>query len=268
MTRIPDLERALHHAAQRLEDPAPTQKRPSRRWRAPVLATVVALSVSGAALAASGVLEEGDPVPPSPALESRLGGIAPGTTRVLNVRAADPDAGLPWTIRVFRTNNGRLACIQVGRVQNGQLGVIGRYGAFQNDGAFHRLPVNSKQNVGCGGFTAPDQIRNSGITTMSASGASDLPTNDAPAADTRIIRYGFAGPRADRVELRVGDRLTSAPADRRDGGAYILVTDGRTAGPDAVFETVYTNGLRCPELMHHPGTTAPKPDPRCARIRQ
>lgn len=267
MTRIPNLERALHQAARRLDQPTltPAPTRRPNRWRLPLLATVSTLAIAAGAIAATGVLQEGDPVPSSPRFASTLGEITPGTTRLLDVRAADPDGGLPWTLRVFRTRDGKLACTQIGRTQNGQLGAIGRYGAFDDDGKFHRVAVDSVQNMSCGGLPDNGALRTSGLTTIAASGSTAGTLDGADPADTRVIRYGFAGPDAKQVELRAGAHSQTVPVDQEDSGAYVLVSDGRVASIDATFEVVYNDGARCPDYLPKPGIPTPRLDPRCNR---
>jgi hypothetical protein len=269
MTRIPDLERALHRAAQRLEHPSPTPtpSRGHKRWRLPLLATISTLAIAGGAIAATGVLEEGDPVPASPRMTSTLGEITPGTTRLVDVRAPDPDGGIPWTIRIFRTRDGQLACTQVGRTQNGQLGAIGRYGAFRNDGRFHRVAVTSVQNMSCGGLPKTGALRGTGLTTVSASGAAARSRNGADPSDTRVVRYGFAGPDAVRVELRAGAHQQSMRVNPDDSGAYLLVTRGDIDTRDATLEVVYQDGVRCLDFIPRPNGTPPTIDPRCDRLR-
>ena len=147
MSRLPQLQRALVAAAERVEAaPARTTLR-RRRVRTLAIALAVALGLAGVAYAATQLIETGEPVPPPPHSGSLLDRIVPGTTRVLPVRAADPDGGPPWGLRVFRAKSGAF-CVQTGRVVNGKLGVLGQDGAFHNDGRFHELPVVAE---GCGG---------------------------------------------------------------------------------------------------------------------
>ena len=120
MSRLPQLQRALVAAAERVEAaPARTTLR-RRRVRTLAIALAVALGLAGVAYAATQLIETGEPVPPPPHSGSLLDRIVPGTTRVLPVRAADPDGGPPWGLRVFRAKSGAF-CVQTGRVVTGSL---------------------------------------------------------------------------------------------------------------------------------------------------
>jgi hypothetical protein len=113
------------------------------------------------------------------------------------VRAADPDGGPPWGVRVFRSTPG-LACVQVGRVYKGKLGVLGQDGAFDNDGKFHELTVAAE---GCGSVDARGQMfMDGGGNTENASGVAwqvkTCETRQERAArtggDLKILREGLA----------------------------------------------------------------------------
>ena len=178
MTRLPGLEEALVAAARRAEPQGATARSTRRRRPARLLVAVLlgVLTLGGIAVAATQLIQTGEPVPPNPQDHSLLGKIKPGTTRLLSLRVADPDGGPPWGMRVFRTivktppNGARrdVACTQTGRVVDGKLGVIGKDGSFNNDGKFHELPV---QADGCGGLDARGQLFfQSGSNAQVASG--------------------------------------------------------------------------------------------------
>ncbi len=212
MSRLPQLQRALVAAAERVEAaPARTTLR-RRRVRTLAIALAVALGLAGVAYAATQLIETGEPVPPPPHSGSLLDRIVPGTTRVLPVRAADPDGGPPWGLRVFRAKSGAF-CVQTGRVVNGKLGVLGQDGAFHNDGRFHELPVVAE---GCGGRP--------GVNFPAIDGAANAQTASAysyrVACETRHDRYlrRVVTPRsiraALRLQLRRGERA-AARVERR-----------------------------------------------------
>ena len=179
MTRLPGLEEALVAAARRAEPQGATARSTRRRRPARLLVAVLlgVLTLGGIAVAATQLIQTGEPVPPNPQDHSfLLGKTKPGTTRLLSLRVADPDGGPPWGMRVFRTivktppNGARrdVACTQTGRVVDGKLGVIGKDGSFNNDGKFHELPV---QADGCGGLDARGQLFfQSGSNAQVASG--------------------------------------------------------------------------------------------------
>jgi hypothetical protein len=165
-------------AAARREESTSTAAEPRRiarlrfpRRRSRRLLTLLVLTgglAGGAAFAATRLIQTGEPVPARPRAQSQLlGAIVPGTTRLLSVRAPDPDGGPPWGLRVFRTKH-ELACVQVGRVVDGKLGVLGQDGAFHDDGRFHELPVAAE---GCGSLDANGQMfMSGGANTQTASG--------------------------------------------------------------------------------------------------
>ena len=111
----------------------------SRRVNAVVMAVVLVLAGGAIAVAATGVLS-GSPVKQQGRLSPNAGiGVpAPGGSRLLALRAADPQGGLPWGMRLVHTTRGEI-CVQIGRLDDGQLGQLGIDGAFHDDGRFHPL---------------------------------------------------------------------------------------------------------------------------------
>ena len=151
MSRLPQLERLLVEEAKRQDRVAGRTHR--RGIRLLFTALLIVLAGGSVAVAASRLLPEGRAVP---APKQATGGYVhryTGTDRVLAVRAPDPDGGLPWALRFTRSRpTGGLGCTQVGRVQNGRLGVVGTDGAFADDGRFHPLPKALIR--ACGGLDA------------------------------------------------------------------------------------------------------------------
>lgn len=285
MTRLPTLEGALRDAAQRVHDGVPVVPAPAPRWfgripRTPatVLVLLAGLGATGGAVAATGLLERGEPVPKSARpFAGGLASITPGSTRIMRVRAADPDGGPPWGLRIFRTTDG-LACQQFGRVQNGELGVIGRDGAFGDDGRFHPNPADRQQSGACGGLLDGGQLYGAGLMSgIPASGYSGRaggavggcvervdPSTQSPQTRRRLrglpvcgkgvgrtVIYGFAGSEATRVELRGSDRPAVAPGDG-DSGAWLFVL--RSGAPWTSVRITYRGGIVCTEPL---GTARP-----------
>ena len=57
--------------------------------------------------------------------------VAPATSTVTALRAADPERGQPaWTLRLARSETG-LQCSTVGQVHEGAFGLVGLDGAFR-----------------------------------------------------------------------------------------------------------------------------------------
>jgi hypothetical protein len=168
---IPEIERQLRDAAERqAQTPLARAIASSRRLRGRLLARpfIVAAAVlvggAGAAFAAKALVGIGSPAAPEyPSFGER---IIPAGTRLLSLRVPDPAGGPPWGMRLIYTTADRLdpvrnhktarwGCVQVGRVVDGQLGILGQDGAFHNDGLFHELPV---QPEACGSLTSSGQL--------------------------------------------------------------------------------------------------------------
>ena len=63
-------------------------------------------------------------------------------------RTAEPSGGLPWGLRMVQTKRG-VACIGLGRLRAGHIGLLGQDGSFGNDGRFHpRSPTDGSQWCG------------------------------------------------------------------------------------------------------------------------
>jgi hypothetical protein len=217
---------------------------PRRRLRMVGAALAVLLGSATIALAASGVLN-GSPVARHGSLDPRVGdGLpAPGGSRLLSLRVADPAGGLPWGMRVVHTTRGKV-CVQIARVQGGQLGELGADGAFADDGRFHPLapdvlegntPANA--NIVC---VLAGQILTGRLTSIDRS-ASRAPDGAAlPPEDRREVSFGLLGPhalsitRATEHGPRTG-RLTAGT------GAYLFVARARQAGAQGSYGAGYAS---------------------------
>jgi hypothetical protein len=270
MSRLPDLERALFDAAARLDAPPATAPRPrhARRWHRrgmPLLAGLASLLVAGGAVAAvTGLLDTGDPVPSAPSNQSPL---VPKTQRLVlaGIRAADPDGGPAWGIGMYdaapkgsAARKQTATCVVVGRVQNGQLGVVGRDGVFGDDGRFHPLSPTAQSSGMCTGRAADGAffaissgppIPASGYTgapggpvggcreRVNLNGPTVSPQTrrrlrNVPQCSRRSLRdviAGFAGPRAVTATLTAPGYRKSLTLRRSDSGAYLFVLRPTTA---------------------------------------
>jgi hypothetical protein len=167
---VPETERQLREAAERMaKSPVSRVLDRSRRWRGRFLTRplVIGLAIvsgaTGVALAARALVGVGTPAPREyPNLNVT---ILPAETRLLSVRVPDPGGGPPWGMRLIFVSGDRhgpeavrhgasaskhvvrWGCVQIGRVVDGKLGVLGQDGAFHDDGLFHELPV---QPESCG----------------------------------------------------------------------------------------------------------------------
>jgi hypothetical protein len=261
MTRLPELERQLLSAAVALEG------RRRRWWRIPLLGGVTLALTATAYGATQLLLPEGDPVPKAPpAQRASLPEMDRGTTRLTSLRAPDPEGGLPWGLSVTRSRDGQLFCAQVGRVQGGRLGVVGRDGTFGDDGRFHPLSSDANQSGTCGGVPSGGDLRlgsdgppipASGFTGsfLSAAGGcrENVPAStmspqtrrklrDVPVcADSslRVVKYGFAG--RDAVKLQYAGRTVRPNPD--ESGAYLFVLKPRKA--PLTLRITYKDGTVC-----------------------
>ena len=140
-------------------------------------------------------------------------------------------------MRVFHTTRGQV-CMQVGRVQSGQLGVLGLDSAFDSDGRFHALPTDALP-PGYGGSSANVECVEAGQTLIFEDANADrsaerlLPEEFRPplhgrrgelppARDLRTLAYGVLGPHAVSVTYRTSTGLRTVPVTGADG-AFLIV---------------------------------------------
>jgi RNA polymerase sigma factor (sigma-70 family) len=247
-------ERDYDEIARELEcSPAVVRKRVSRaistlrqgRFSAFAAVALAVLLLAAAAFAATRLIGFGAPVrltgeqrqrAPSVGIGIPVGGARSphGAARLLSIAVPDPGGGLPWGMRIVRTTRG-LVCVQIGRLLDGRLGVLGEDGAFADDGLFHELPVGVLDRFTCGeptNFTVYD------AAALPASGAMpgphpsclypgsgrgegiDGPT--CPARDERDVAFGVLGPHAVSISYRVRGGLRTVPVTS-GYGAYLIV---------------------------------------------
>ncbi|QEC48350.1 hypothetical protein FSW04_12745 [Baekduia soli] len=235
------LERRLMAAAER-QVAARRDRRTPRRGRIPrsrralaLVAALTSLLVGGGAWAATSLLSVGSPVPApyrfgAPAPGRGLGLPVPGTVHLLTTTVADPAGGLPWGLRSFATSRG-FTCVQVGRVLQGRIGLLGTQGAFGGDGRFHELRVGV---IADGTTCVPHDGAGQGflgvhLGAVPAGGAGPSKCiiyqsgrQTCPDRDLRSLDYGLLGPRATRVTYRTatGTRTVRALGP---GGGYLVV---------------------------------------------
>jgi hypothetical protein len=161
---IPEFERQLRDAAERRTHSPFARLRGRLLARPLIVAMAVVVGGTGAAFAAKDLVGIGAPAPRDyPSFGEK---ILPAGTRLLSLRVADPGGGPPWGMRLIYTTadrqdpvrnhkTARWGCVQIGRVVDGRLGILGQDGAFHNDGLFHELPV---QPEACGGLNRSGQL--------------------------------------------------------------------------------------------------------------
>lgn len=227
-----------------------------RRHRIPASAAAVLVALllaSAVALAVTGTFSTGSAVrPPEHPVASAGAGVAARGTRLLPMRVADPVASLPWGMRLVHTSR-RLVCLQVGRIEGAQLGVLGQNGAFADDGRFH--PVSADVVGYHRSTTELSSCFQQGETTslearLPESGVFGSPHSEAiPAAARRWVSYGLLGPAAVSVTYSWAGETRTIPVEP-DSGAYLVVLPNPHRQKDG-FETgggaSSTNGFVAPQ---------------------
>jgi hypothetical protein len=208
-----------------------------RRLRLPLIALGCLLASTTIALAASGVILSGAPVRPEGRLNPGVGeGVpAPGASQLLALHVPDPEGGLPWGMRIVHTTRGEV-CVQIGRIQNGQLGELGIDGVFHDDGRFHPLPANvlpetsrvgvkvenedATEAVSC--HLAGQVVVGEHIGVDRSAGAADGGERKRPLGELRNVYYGMLGAPAVSVSYK-GGKTDSTLAVSPPLGAYLIV---------------------------------------------
>jgi hypothetical protein len=255
--------------------------RQRRHFRA-VAVVLACLVVAGPALAAAGVFQTGTPVGASVlAQPNAFEGVAiPGSVRLLSLRVPDPDGGPPWVLRALKTTRG-LECLQLGRLVDGRIGVIGEDGAFHNDGRFHPLSENTFEfNFNCGTLDADGHsFANDVLYGLPASAlqtrqgvdggchaSMPLPPHTrihwlvpvCPPGSLRDVYFGMLGPDATSVTYTTTDGSPASTTTAGPDGAYLIVLKhtseryGESGGPtltdftgNPIRGVSYTTGRSC-----------------------
>jgi len=250
MTRLPELQRELVAAAARQEAPARAAR--SRRRRRPtarvlVLTVLALLALAAIGAAATGLLDTGQDVQPrsgkAPTPKTRFGVPAGAVAAPVVVRDPQGDR-LDWGLRAFTTTRG-YACLQLGRVQGAKLGLVGRDGAFEDDGLFHALRPQVLDQGACvpldargHGFLAIHQAEmpGSGMVSclppsmVSAFGGRIPPkTHACSTSGMRTVDYGLLGPQARNITYTLPDGRERTVAVRRPDGAFLIVSPRQAA---------------------------------------
>lgn len=259
MTLIPELELEIERVM-----PA---RRARRSLRIGLGLGVALLAGATGALAATGVIPVGSPTKDEVRLRPHvgIGALEPGSVRVLAVQTEDPDGGPPWGLRVAGTTRN-LGCLQAGRLLDGRIGVLGRDGAFHDDGRFHPIAETSVGHPGtCMQLDGKGQLIASvvfgGIPASASQNGECYPpqfTRGVPQdqlckpESVRILYYGLLGPQAKSIVVSgtreiptVGDEgaylIVERVGDRRMGG--VMTGPWPTNGP--ITEIRFKDGSSC-----------------------
>jgi hypothetical protein len=265
-----DCKRQLLTAADALfgpPSPDPIPRTRSRR-RLPVLASsaIAVLLLAAAAFAAGRIIGIGAPVEPGggPEPPSRAAGVGipvagsysngrPRSAIRVALSVPDPAGGPPWGMRIVTTTRG-LLCVQVGRLLDGRLGVLGQDGQFENDGLFHELPPGALDQSTCSQpgvlalYTAsalPDAGMLPGDFLSCARRVSG--PRHCRAGAERTVAFGVLGPHAVSVSYKADNRLHTT-ATRGGHGAYLIVLSQppRPTRPDGLLAAHFLSPQRLP----------------------
>lgn len=166
----------------------------------------------------------------------------------------------------MRTRSGEI-CVQVGRLQDGRIGVIGDDGAWADDHAFHPIPLTGREadsGMNCGPIDANGNafiavtdyaavanafggvLRSPSNHCIGSSSSGRIETRPVPCppSDQRAVTYGLLGP--DAVSVAYHD-----PTGR-------VITEP-TSGPDGAFLLVVPH-------THSPCLAGPFREGRCERF--
>jgi len=189
-----------------------------------LLATALAAALLATAVIA--LAGSGGPAPPGPPAPEE--GVRVVSARLLSVRAADPQGGPPWGMRVIKTTRG-WTCAQVGRVEGGRLVELGLDGAFGDDRRPHHPPaaqIPAEAGAGTGPVNdvclAPGETFAGEIGALDRSAAFGAQERRVPRADLRRITFGLLGPRAVSITYASGHARVTRRL-RSPLGAYLLV---------------------------------------------
>ena len=224
MSFLADLEREIERIAS-----AAGPVRARRRWwrRSTALLVLAPLTVATVAVAATTGILSGEPVknPPGSKQDPKAGvGVNAGPGTLFAVQPADPVDGPPWGLRLVKTSRG-LGCVQVGRVVDGQLGFLGRDGAFGNDGKFHPLGAEVLETTQCqqadGAGNVFIAVTAIGLPA-SGDGTGCRPRENCPEGSLRDVFFGLLGPEATAITYREDGRLVRQTVAGPEG-AYLVV---------------------------------------------
>jgi hypothetical protein len=139
------------------------------------------------------------------------------TSELLSLRVQDPQGGPPWGMRIVRTTRGA-TCVQIGRVEDRQLGSLGIDGAWKNDHLFHPFPKTAEGNgFECGTTDgAGHAFFDSEFMGLSASATTWATGN-------RLLYVGLLGPDATTITYEAPTGTLASTKANGSDGAYLFV---------------------------------------------
>ncbi|WP_157592245.1 hypothetical protein [Solirubrobacter soli] len=240
-----------------------------RRRRSGARMAVLPLSLAVVAVAASAfVLLGGSPKhaspPPAVAPQQGVYGSPRGAAKVLDVRADDPAGGPPWALRLTRTTRG-FGCVELGRLQDGKLGVLGA------DGTFHERAPRLSAPANC---QVPDAAGNLFIamTYVGLPAGGDMRSCNpqravngvpkCPADSLRTVYYGLLGPDATAVTYRDGSRIVRQAVSRPEGAYLVVKQTEQGRGNVGYFSPGVSPGSGLRSVEYADGSRCVIPNPR------
>jgi hypothetical protein len=160
---------------------------------------------------------------------------------LLGLRVPDPAGGPPWGIQLAFSQAplGTAVSIEIGRIANGRIGVIGEDNAYHDDGRFH--PATAPADLmnpamyPIGGSIRTPALQNTNtfdlVLPAVASASQGCSTTtlsdyaDCPQHDLRTIVAGFVGLTARTVTIAGNGIRETQPLTPNDHGFYLLVLD-------------------------------------------
>lgn len=243
--------------------------------RAVVISLASLLVLAAVAVAATLVIDRGDPIPAAPpGAVPREQQPVPGTARLNGLGVADPDGGPSWDVRTSRSRTG-LVCATVGQLLDGDLGLVGL------DHRFHALPAGAADTcsapqahgatlAGARAFRGGSGLHPitvvSGVVApavskavASATGAKDIIMKIGPGGAFLAIFDGTPEQRRPRVTLTEADGKTTI-LRFADTGEY-LTPDSGGGTPWTIQRITYNTapGLRCIAVQREHGPDSPPP---------
>jgi len=206
-----------------------------------VAALVIASPAVAAVGAASGWFSPGKPEAYHPwASTSGLGKALADGDRTLPLRVADPDGGPPWALRLVRTTRGD-TCIQLGRVEGGEIGSLGIDGTWGNDHRFHQINPNDDDADICGTTDGAGQ----GFVDYVGQGApsSGYAFSSHQGPSKRFIFTGLLGPDAKSVTYQTPSGQTKTEQTSGGVGAYLIVVKETKANCNYYIRTLLPTGV-------------------------
>jgi hypothetical protein len=179
----------------------------------------------------------GTPAGPGKASEQRFAAI-PATVRTV-ASTSDPHGGPAWGLREFRIDDGE-TCVQIGRVADGTIGVLGQDNAWLNDGLFHPIAPNAYTGRVCAptdrhGHAFLNVSTHSGIASAAVDWGDNRQSHDCnrgngpageppcPRQNLRDLDYGLLGPDAVSVAYVRSDGVHVVQPTSGPDGAYLIV---------------------------------------------